>query len=636
LGGWPNSVFLTPDLEPFFAGTYFPPRDALGRPGFPRVLASLREAWALRRTEVEAQAQAIADAMREHLAASADASGPVDAGLIEATKRALAARFDPAWGGFGRAPKFPSPSNLFFLLDRSEAGDAEAREMLVLTLDRMARGGLYDQLAGGFHRYSVDGEWLVPHFEKMLYDNAALAPLYAAVHAFRPEAGFDRVARETLVFVLAEMTGPHGGFLSAIDAETDGHEGAYYTWTREELRAALGKDDDAFLASIFGFDGPPNFERSRYVLHLPRPLPEVAAEKGIGIEELLAHLARGREALLQARAERERPLVDDKVLADWNGLMIGGFAEAARRLGEPALLEPARRAALFVLESVREDGELRHAWREGRARVSAFLDDYAFLVQGLLALHAATSEVRWLEEAVRLVEEQERRLGDPSGGYYAAAEAADLLFRAKPAFDGAVASGNGVSALNLVELHLRTGEAHYRERAEATVQAFGRDLDQAPLAHVTLVRGLARLLAAGAPAARPQARPAPAASATEALEDEAREVVAVEGRLGPGPDEVRPFAVELRIRPGFHLYANPPGDEGLPATRLVPVLGRIVEARYPAGERGEDGALVYRGRVRIEGRVELPRTGAPSVELAYQACDESRCLPPISRLVRLE
>ena len=640
-GGWPNSVFLTPDRKPFFAGTYFPPKDARGRPGFPRVLHSLREAWALRRAEVNAQAEAIAEAMREHLSASAEPAGAPDPGLAEAAQRGLATRFDSAWGGFSRAPKFPSPSNLSFLLERAEGGDREAREMLVVTLDHMARGGLYDQLAGGFHRYSTDGQWLVPHFEKMLYDNAELASIYAAADSLAPEAGFARVARETLAFVSAEMTGPHGAFLSAIDAETDGHEGFYYTWTRDELKATLGPDDDAFLAPIWGFDGPANFEHTRYVLHLPRPLALVAQEHGLDLGLLLARIDRGKKALLAARARRDRPLVDDKVLADWNGLMIAGFAEAGRRLGDAAALEAARRAAGFVLENLRDltTGELLHTWREGRARVPAFLDDYAFFVHGLLSLHAATAEPRWLAEALRLVREQETRLGDPAGGYFAAGAAPDLLFRAKPAFDGAVASGNGVAALNLLELYRVTGDAALREKAAGALSAFGADLGRVPLAHVTLVRAAARLGTA-APGSRPVALAPPVVvGGTEALEDEAREAVLVAGRLAPGHDAVRSFTVELKVGRGFHVYANPPGVATVPPTTLVGVLGRVVEVRYPAGEADPatgDSVRVYRGRVVLEGQVEMPKTGAPSVELRYQACDDARCLPEVTRLVRLE
>ena len=334
--------------------------------------------------------------------------------------------------------------------------------------------------------------------------------------------------------------------------------------------------------------------------------------------------------------------MDDKVLADWNGLMIAGCADTGRRLGDAAPIDAARRAAAFVLEHLRDEdtGALLHAWREGRARVAAFLDDYAFLVHGLLSLHAATGEPRWLAEAQRLQGEQEARLGDPAGGYFAAGAAPDLLFRAKSAFDGAVASGNGVAALNLLDLHRATGDAAYREKAESVLSAFGADLGRVPLAHVTLVRAAARL-ATAVPASRPQVV-VPAAvvgGSTEDLEDEARAAVEVTGRLAPGHETVRAFTVELKVGRGFHVYANPPGAANLPPTTLASVLGRVVEVRYPAGEADAaagDGVRIYRGRVALEGRVEMPKTGAPSLELHYQVCDDSRCLPPITRLVRLE
>ena len=645
-GGWPNSVFLTPERKPFFAGTYFPPRDSMGRPGFPRVLAALREAWALRRAEVLHQAEAIAEAMQEHLSGPRGEAGPVPAAsLADATRSALAARFDPVWGGFTRAPKFPSPANLFFLL---EAGDGEAREMLVATLDRMARGGLQDHLAGGFHRYSTDARWLVPHFEKMLYDNAALAWLYAEAEALAPGRGFAGVARATLDFVLAEMTGPEGGFLSAIDAETDGHEGAYYTWTAAELEEILSPADHGLLAPVYGFDGAPTFEADRYVLHLPDPLAERARALGLPEDELRRRLEPGRRALLEARGRRKRPLVDDKVLTDWNGLMIGAMARAGERLGEPRYTAAARRAADFVGARLVEpgSGRLLHAFREGRARIPALLDDYAFLIAGLLQLHAATGEERHLAEAVRLQAEQERRLGDPEGGgYFAAGGDEPLLLRAKPAHDGAVASGNGVSVLNLLELAQRTGEPGHRERAEAALGAFAAAMEEAPLAHVTLVRALPRLLvtppasrsvAAGAARLPPAPGTGPAAAPTD-LEDEARDVVEAAGRLGPGLEGWRPFTVEVRIRRGWHLNANPAGGSLVP-TSLGPVLGKLRGVRYPGGEPlgpGE-GTPVYRGRVSLEGEIEPAGGGAPAVELTYQACDDARCLPAITRLVRLQ
>ena len=618
-GGWPNSVFLTPDLKPFFAGTYFPPADARGRPGLPRVLQGLREAWLFRRAELLQQAEMVAQAMEQHLAASAGRAsalpGPPHGDAVE---EALAARFDPEWGGFGSAPKFPSPANLFFLLERT-AGD-RAREMLVATLERMARGGLMDQLAGGFHRYSTDEAWLVPHFEKMLYDNASLAWLYAEASALAPDRGFDRVARATLDFVLREMTGPEGGFLSAIDAETDGHEGAYYTWTAADLEAALPGNDGALFRAVYGLEGPPPFEGERYVLFLHAPLAEQARRSGLSEADLLRRLEPGRRALLEVRSRRERPLTDDKVLADWNGLMIGAMARAGARLAEPRYVAAAERAAGFVLSRMASGETLLHAYRGERARVPAFLDDYAFLVEGLLQLHAATGERRWRDEAVRLAEEQERRLGDAEGGgWFAAGEDPRLLVRAKPAFDGAVASGNGIAVLNAVELARLTGEPSWAGRAEGALLAFADGMTQAPLAHVTLARALDRLLAAprtAVAAAVPAAlaKAAPAAPPPDALEDEAYEAVELDGRLGTSEDdEWKPFRLEISVRKGWHVNANPAGS-GLVPTAVAGLVGGVRAVRYPAAEAWDGGrgrcpctAAGSRSKARSSGGVGVLR-----------------------------
>jgi hypothetical protein len=653
-GGWPNSVFLTPELKPFFAGTYFPPRDTSGRPGFPRVLQSLRQTWLFRRPELLQQAEMVTQAMQQALAGSrAPASSLPVQDLAGELQQELASRFDPDWGGFGQAPKFPAPANLFFLLERS--ADEAARGMLLTTLDRMARGGIMDQLAGGFHRYSTDEAWLVPHFEKMLYDNASLAWLYAEATALDPASGFERVVRSTLDFVLREMTGPEGGFHSAIDAETGGHEGAYYTWSAEELDAVLSGPDGELFMTVFGVEGPPPFEGERYVLHLPVPLAEAARTGGVAEAELLRRLERGRRALVEARSRRERPLTDDKLLADWNGLAIGAFARAGSRLAEPRYIDAARRAAAFVLDALvdAEAGTLLHAWRGGQGHVHAFLDDYAFLVEGLLQLHAATGEPEWAEEALSLAVEQEERLGDPGfGGYFAAGEDPRLLFRAKPTFDGAVASGNGVAALNAIELFRLTGDPSWAERAETTLRAFADAMAQAPIAHVTLVRALERFRQLERPAAPPRATgeaaaastgqggaPSLPAAAAPSLEDEAYDAVAVEGRLGSAADEDwKPFRLELEVRRGWHTNANPAGD-GLASTRVAGVLGGLRNLRYPPGEAWDGGAgpvPVYRGRVVIEGEIERRGGGAPAVELTYQACDDARCLPPVSRIVRLK
>jgi uncharacterized protein len=642
-GGWPNSVFLTPDLAPFYAGTYFPPADARGRPGLPRVVQMLREAWLFRRAELLQQAEMVAQAMRQHLASPAERSAALPGpGAGRAVQEALAARFDPQWGGFGAAPKFPSPANLFFLLER--AGDEEARGMLLATLDGMARGGVADQLAGGFHRYSTDEAWLVPHFEKMLYDNASLARLYAEAAALAPGMGFDRVARSTLDFVLREMTGEEGGFLCAIDAETEGHEGAYYTWTGEELDRLLPGDEGRLFRAAYGLEGPPPFEGERYVLHLRAPLSELARAGGVDEAELWRRLEPGRRALLEARERRERPLTDDKVLADWNGLAIGAMARAGAVLPEPRYVAAAARAAAFVLSRLREaeGGTLLHAWRDGRAHVPAFLDDYAFLVEGLLELHGATGEARWLDEAARLAAEQEARLGDAAGGgWFAAGEDPRLPFRSKPAFDGAVASGNGVAALNGLALARATGEAAWAARAEAALLAFAGGLEQAPLAHVTLARAVERLLAAPRPAtavSRPSGATPAVSSSSEALEEEAYDAAEIEGRLGSSDDDDwKPFRLEIAVRDGWHLNANPAGP-GLVATAVDGVVGRLRGVRYPAGEAWDGGAgpvPVYRGRVVVEGEIERRGGGAAGVEVTYQACDEARCLPPVTRIVRL-
>ncbi|HKV07794.1 MAG TPA: thioredoxin domain-containing protein, partial [Thermoanaerobaculia bacterium] len=333
-GGWPNSVFLTPDLKPFYAGTYFPPTDRYGRPGFASVLEDLATAWRTRRADVEEQAEEMAKAMGRFLEErSKPADEPPRASVARQALESLARRFDPTWGGFGGAPKFPTPSNLYLCLEL--AGEhPEAGEMLTATLDQMARGGIYDQLAGGFHRYATDREWKIPHFEKMLYDNGFLLELYAREHARTGDPQAARVVRETAEWVAREMTSPEGAFWSAIDAETHGHEGAYYVWTQEELKAALGEEDFTFLAPILGFDGPPFFEGSHYVLHLPERLETVASRRRMAAEQLVRDVEMGKAKLLAARANRDRPLTDDKVLADWNGMLITGLAVAGKLLGE--------------------------------------------------------------------------------------------------------------------------------------------------------------------------------------------------------------------------------------------------------------------------------------------------------------
>jgi len=517
-GGWPSSVFLTPELKPFYAGTYFPPTDAHGRPGFPQVLAGLAGAWKTRRDEVAVQADEVAQAMQRILEERFEPGEQVPApGAAARACEGLRQTFDREQGGFGQSPKFPTPANLYLLHalvtgatgGQADDGDPPAGQMLAQTLDRMARGGIYDQLGGGFHRYSTDAGWLVPHFEKMLYDNGALLELYALEHERTGGAEAARITRETAAFLEREMVLPDGAFASAIDAETDGHEGAFYVWTAGELREVLGEEDFTFLAPLYGFDRSPFFHdphapeaEPAYVLHLPDPLSEQAARRRSGPDELLEEIAPLRQRLFEARSRRPRPATDDKVLADWNGLAIRGLATAGRVLEDAGMIALARRAADRVLEVLRPgDGPLLHAVRGGEGRIRAFLSDYAYLVRGLLGLHQATGEARYLDAADALTAEQEERLAAPHGGFYNAAESDDLLFRSQEIFDGATQAANGVAVLNaleLIELRGLTGQGAaagdsaeeqvegWRTQAERALAAFSPVIERSPEAVRTL------------------------------------------------------------------------------------------------------------------------------------------------------
>ena len=674
-GGWPNSLFLTPKLEPFFAGTYFPPDDAHGRPGFRHVLEDLAQAWKERRTDVEEQAAEMAKAMRHFLEErSRPGAEPPGPGTCWRGVDSLARRFDREWGGFGSAPKFPTPSNLFLLLEMAPERP-DAGEMLAATLDAMARGGIYDQLAGGFHRYATDREWKVPHFEKMLYDNGFLLELHAREHARTGDPQAARVARETAAFLGREMTSPEGALWSAIDAETGGHEGAYYVWARAEIAAVLGEEDAAFAAPLLGFAGPPFFEGDRYVLHAPERWEEVARRRRLDPDELLRELAGPRRRLLEARGKRPRPATDDKVLADWNGMAIAGLAAAGRLLGEPGFIAQAVRAAEVVLGEMRPGGaggSLMHVWRAGHARIPAFLADYAFLVRGLLALHEATGEARWLASAAELTDEQAARLADPEGGFFVAGASPDLLFRSKDPFDGATPAANAVAVLNLIELAERDAggrREHWHDQATAALKAFAPLVEQHPEA-VRMMAIAARRYRGEVPAPVEAARErAPGAGPLAMLEKEAEELVkvhlelgeeaggrkeapapageAAEGAAGRAGAEVawRPFRLVLEVAPGWHLQANPPSESFLVPTTLAAEGAELRRVSYPAGEPlrvafSSRPVAAYQGRVELLGEVGLaagrqnsPAPGAAHLRLTYQLCDDRRCLPPVTRSV---
>jgi uncharacterized protein YyaL (SSP411 family) len=638
-GGWPNSVFLTPELKPFFAGTYFPPGERYGRPGFAGVLADLAAAWRDRRPEVEEQAAEMARAMGRFLEERSRPAG--DAAPAEAARHAyasLARRFDAEWGGFGAAPKFPTPANLFLLLELAPE-DGEAGAMLAATLDQMARGGIYDQLGGGFHRYATDREWKVPHFEKMLYDNGLLLELYAREHARTGDAQAARVALETAEFLWREMTSPAGAMWSAIDAETHGHEGSFYVWSRAEIDEVLGAEDGAFLAPLLGFAGPPFFEDERYVLHLPEPLEVVARRRRLAVDELRQEVSALRAKLLAARARRERPATDDKVLADWNGTAIAGLATAGRLLAAPELTARAARAADFLWREMRlAGGPLLHAWRGGSAKIEAYLADYAYGARALLALYAASGEERWLAAAAELTDEQIARLRDPNGGFFVAAARPDLLFRSQDPFDGAMPSANAVAALNLLELAERTGERRWLDEARATLRAFATLLEAHPealrmmaIANLRYHRLAAAGVAAGSTHSSIGADPLAGLEREAASKVEVR--IEIEEAAPAPPAGWRRFRLVLEIAPGWHiqtpLVAAAPGAE----LRAVAYPTRQSVAGVPdAGE--EPLPATYAGRVEITGELRAPAAEG-HLRLAYQACDDARCLPPVERQIPL-
>jgi uncharacterized protein YyaL (SSP411 family) len=491
-GGWPLSVFLTPDLKPFFGGTYFPPRSRGGHAGFLDVLAQLHRLWQTRRADLVESAALLQEQLRHALqtAPAADLPGP---DVLDHAVARFKAEYDPVHGGFGGAPKFPRPTLPAFLLRRAgQTGDHEARRMVLHTCDRMAAGGIHDQLGGGFARYSVDAQWLVPHFEKMLYDNAQLARLYLDAWRVSGEVRYAEVVRGILDYVLRDMTLPEGGFCSAEDADSEGKEGKFYCWTRAELAALLPPEQFAVAARYFGIT-----EAGNFVDHSdPDPLPGLnvlhVADPELSPAE--AELLRAaRAALLAARARRVRPLRDDKVLTSWNGLMLGALADAGAALEVPAYLAAAERALTFIQSHLwdRATGTLHHRWREGERDSAQLLDDYAFLLAGVLDLYEATLDPRHLDFALRLAETMRARFHDPEhGGFWQAAGAPDLILRVKEDYDGAEPSGNSVAALSLLRLAEMTGREDLRAVADDTLRLFAQRLRRLPEALPALLAAL--------------------------------------------------------------------------------------------------------------------------------------------------
>ncbi|MBI3789391.1 MAG: thioredoxin domain-containing protein [Gemmatimonadetes bacterium] len=454
-GGWPMTMFLTPKGEPFYGGTYYPLDDRPGLPSFRRVLLSVSEAWATNRAGIAKTVGALAE-LYENAAAPLRASGPLTTALLDQAFTGIAREHDVVHGGFGGAPKFPPSMSLAFLLaHHARTGDALALEIVTRTWDAMARGGLHDQVGGGWHRYTVDQRWLVPHFEKMLYDNAQLVRLGAHLYQATGDARVRAVTERALDWVAREMTSADGAWWSSLDADSEGHEGKFYVWSLDEFRAVTG-DDAALLERAWGVTRAGNFEGMN-ILHHPRPLPELVRELGVGTDELDDALARARTALLAARTPRVRPGLDDKVVTGWNGLMLRGIAEAARAFGRPADVRAAQRAGAFLWSALVRDGRaVRVLPREGATPIPGFLEDHAALALGYLALYQLDFDPTWLAHAVALEATIARWFWDEEAGvwYDTAHDAERLITRPRDITDNAIPSGTSLA----VELGLLVSE----------------------------------------------------------------------------------------------------------------------------------------------------------------------------------
>ncbi len=481
-GGWPMSVFLTPDGVPFYGGTYFPNTRRYNMPAFTDVLRAISEAWNTprRREEIGTSGIKILEAIQAS-GAIATQDVPLDPHTLDQAITNIHSSFDWTNGGWGDAPKFPQPMTLEFLIRRQVATrDELVLKMITLTLDKMTRGGIYDQLGGGFHRYATDAVWSTPHFERMTYDNAQLARVYLHAWQITRNDSYRRIAEETLDYVAREMTHPRGGFFSSTDADSEGHEGKFFVWTPDEIRATLGDDAQMFM-DAYGVTAPGNFE-GKNILHVARDHDVIAAMYHLNASEVERRLNEARRKLFHARERRVQPARDEKVLTSWNGLMLAAFAEASRALGRDDYRTLAERNADFILAELRDrHGRLRRSWKDGAARIGGFLEDYANLIEGLLALYQTSFEERWFIAARDLADTMLELFADPRGGFYdTSREAEKLVTRPKDVQDNAVPSGNAMAATVLLKLGAYTGESRYTEAAERALQLVQNALAVAP------------------------------------------------------------------------------------------------------------------------------------------------------------
>ncbi len=655
-GGWPMSVFMEPaQLRPYWCGTYFPPKPAHGRPSFVQVLEAMSNAWTNQREDVLTQSEQIADAVRQDLASKRT---PVPVGQDEVSNAvgALIRIADPVDGGFGSAPKFPQPVYLDLLLrTRSTAADEATRgaidAVVRQALDKMSTGGIRDQVGGGFHRYSVDKHWIVPHFEKMLYDNAQLARTYAVASRVYDDAWYARVARTTCEYVLKEMTSAEGAFYSAQDAEVDHREGLNYLWMPEEFDDVLGDDSD-FAKRLYGLDSGPNFQDphhpddpKRSVLRLDARPDELAGRFGMSEDELLAKIDAVNARLYDARAERKQPHLDDKVITSWNGLMIAALVECGQALDAPALIDAAERAARFVLDSMRDDDDgLMRVHRARASSTPALFEDYAMLTGGLAAL-ASAGRIDAMSPA-RMAEQAHELFGDGSWGFYdTRADQSDLFVRTSATRDGAIPSAHAVMLHTLIDLHTLTNDPAWLDRALGCLRSLSPEMSDNPVSTAHSTEALLRLLTIPSAASDSSTIAPPGTSKPTPTDQGGQgagprftpvEIFADTERVRVEGDEPGVFRIAVRVAQPYHIVAAEPGPGGEDLIPLRVFLlsgsGLEVYADYPEGDAyGENGELrVHTDQIEFD--VVVQRTGEisgrPLLGVRFQACTDTECLAP--------
>ncbi len=674
-GGWPMTVFLTPEGKPFYGGTYFPKEEKPGMPTFTTLIEGVHKAWRDRREKVNEAADELTDAVKQATAGASTRKAPLTRALAASGVLALAEQFDPSYGGFGfdpaspRRPKFPEPPNLVYLLERikrdlktggpaakphtdPEPATYDAMEMVLKTLDEITRGGVRDHLAGGYHRYSTDRKWIVPHFEKMLYDNAQLATVLVEVSSMSKSPRWKLEAKATLAFIERTFLTNEGGFASSLDAETEGVEGKTYVWSREEIKKALSSEEDyAFASSIFGLGGPPNFENESYVLRRPKTLEDEAKLVGITPSEVETRLENVRAKLLEVRNRRPQPAKDDKVIASWQALAISAFAKAAKEFKDNHYLEVANRSADFVVEHMFDkQGNLLRTYRLGQANLPATLEDYALIASAFLDLYDAGEEQKRFDLARELADQMLKRFEDRNAGGFFSTEAnrSDLIVRPKDAYDGVMPSGLSVAVSVLVRLGKGTGEARYLDSAKKALQASSGRLAARPTASPMLLSALDLYLDA-----RPED---PSEAKPEAVDrsraDDVVSATTVLKQGAVGPNDSITFEVHIKIKEGWHIYANPSESETAPATTLAPAKNApitLTSVDYPKGElkrltaSGTEAVAVYEGSVVLKVELALkefsPKTDSarrPRLVLRYIACDDQKCLAPAELAIDLE